>query len=184
MKFPKLFNQFRKLFSQGDIEGISYAFSILEFSKILNAWEDKIDYSSITNPCTVNLKEDNNVKLLKSDIKIVMEELKLINLPKPEFTDYHTSYKAGPNGQALDSAMIDLKEIITNDKYKNLLKDIETLGGDPLKDQINKFKDFLDPISMSELKNHHNSRKENTLRKLTIVRDPESKNRPIAIFDY
>ena len=87
----------------------------------------------------------------------------------------HLSTKAGPNGQALGTSLRDL----------SLLPDwlsgaIAVLGGRNLRDYMRTLKDSISTVPEWILKISSKS----FLRRLSVVRDRATKNRPIAIMDY
>jgi len=103
-----------------------------------------------------------------------------------EWKKFHLTTKAGPNGQALISAIKDM-DIIPD----NLWDDIHTLAANDqlrvkvatLKNNIN-INNYIKYYSGELIVNKMVKKEGSYLRKLSLVNDPEFKTRIIAIFDY
>lgn len=95
----------------------------------------------------------------------------------PSWKQFHVSSKAGPNGQAMDSCLIDLLNLPSD-----LREDIYLLGGPELekrkKSQLGLGPEVLRSLHRGKLKPVEG------IRKLSIVKDPEAKARIIGIIDY
>lgn len=91
------------------------------------------------------------------------------------FKKYHMSSKAGPNGQALWTSMVDLKLLVDS----SLLEDLKVLGG-------SKFREIVDLLvsTLPWLPDKLFPVEGKTLRRLTYFPDKESKVRVVAILDY
>lgn len=91
------------------------------------------------------------------------------------FKSFHLSTKAGPNGHALWTSMVDLK--LLKDSY--LCEAISNLGGPAFSERFNLLLKWVDkmPDSLFPVEGR-------TLRRLTYFPDKEQKVRVVAILDY
>jgi hypothetical protein len=95
------------------------------------------------------------------------------NLPKSlstQWSEPHLSTKMGPSGQAIATSLSDLKVL-----PESLRSDLIVLGG-------NKLQEYMDLIMPAAKGLHPDA--SYPLRRISVIRDKEMKNRPIAIFDY
>jgi len=91
------------------------------------------------------------------------------------FKEYHMTTKAGPNGHAIWTSMVDLKLL----KSSKLLESIKVIGGKKLTARIELLCNWLDqlPGILFPVEGK-------TLRRITWFPDKESKVRIVAILDY
>lgn len=92
------------------------------------------------------------------------------------FKRYHMTTKAGPNGHALGTSMVDFKLLLQHTK---LVKCIKIVGGPKLENNINVLEAQIDNLPKSLF---HKEGK--ILRRLTYFADKEMKVRIVAILDY
>lgn len=129
--------------------------------------DGSLSTKSITDPPTVS---DSSVMKITKEIRQMINTLGLPSLDLQEWRSPHASTKSGPNGQAIASFLKDLSIL-----PEELVKAITTLGGSTLKEMI----DSLRPYSKILYPDFQGS-----LRRISVIRDKELKNRPICIFDY
>jgi len=87
-----------------------------------------------------------------------------------EWSEPHSSTKMGPTGQAIATSVKDLAAL--SDEYK---ENLYTLGGPNLREYM----DFLLPAAVGLFPDH-----KGPIRRISVIRDKEMKNRPIAVLDY
>jgi len=95
------------------------------------------------------------------------------------FRKYHFSVKAGPNGPALVTSLLDYLEIR---KIPELLESIKILGGQKLINRLDLLEQMVD--SFEDLLPKIQRRAKRYLRKLSAFGDQEEKVRVVAILDY
>jgi hypothetical protein len=93
------------------------------------------------------------------------------------FKKYHMTTKAGPNGQAVWTSMVDLKLVLTNSRLVECLK---VIGGPKLAKILSTF----ESLDLSLLPKTLFPSEGTTLRRLSWFPDKESKTRVIAILDF
>lgn len=89
-----------------------------------------------------------------------------------QWNDPHMTTKAGPNGHALGTSLIDLAML-----PQEIINDVVTLGGSYLRSYIFYMIKILPSVCPTIPES-------GTLRKISVIRDKSCKNRPIAVFDY
>jgi hypothetical protein len=129
-----------------------------------------LDVSSIVSPRVGNLAQAQLLeqKLVTFSTKVLKEII-----PKDFCTDWlepHLSTKRGPNGQALGTALKDLTQLTPT-----LKEAIGKLAGKKLANYLC----LLEPAAVGL-----NPDFKGSLRRISVIKDKECKNRPIAIFDY
>jgi hypothetical protein len=174
---PKFLNN--DLLDKRDIGHIRLQYTLLELSKIIDHW-GKPNYSSITElpTSTSEISGDELADIYK---KYFYTDL------TPEFKEFHYSVKSGPLGSAVCSSIGEIN-ILEDDLYEN----IAILGGDLLRQKMDNCKSLFSQVPYQSLdqtyvkypKDFENSKNNEYLRKISLVKDPEMKLRPIAIFDY
>lgn len=97
---------------------------------------------------------------------------------KLDFKKYSMTVKAGPKGHALWTSYLDLLHL-----PESLKEAIGRLGGPKLQEDMSNYPVFI-PFIREYLDARLVRRASTTLRKLSIIRDKEGKNREIAIMDY
>jgi len=130
------------------------------------------DLTPIISAPTINPDVESEIKKL---IPIVMKENHLA-ISRPVWKDFHLTTKRGPNGIALLSSFMDAHYLT-----EGLMESLRIVGGQSLLDTVNRVRTYDLPkiITRFKIKDH-----KPLLRKLSIVRDPEAKDRIIAILDY
>lgn len=167
------------LLNKRDIGHIRLQYTLLEVSKIIDHW-GKANYDSIITPPT-SLPEITGDELADIYKKHFYTDL------TPNFQEFHYSVKSGPLGSAVCSSIGEIN-LLEDELYEN----IAILGGDLLRQKMDNCKSFFSQIPYQSLdktyvkypKDFDNSKNNEYLRKIALVRDPEMKLRPIAIFDY
>jgi hypothetical protein len=158
------------------VETTRLLLTILNGSKVVNGRRPPVDFSSITEPGIVD-------KTIYPEILVTLDLLGW--RVQTEGCEFLLSTKSGPAGQALMGSISDYLAI--KNRFPNLESSLRTFGGD----SFSKLFDNLDWLTrcaswfnwyMSQYKIRH--WKINPLRKISIVHDPEAKERPVAIFDY
>lgn len=102
----------------------------------------------------------------------------------PRFSEFHSTTKSGPNGQALLSALTDLTLLPLS-----LRESIYTIAGEKLKSKMDNITNFEFPFKEGNVidwfySNWKNTKATTGLRKLSYFADKEGKTRIIAILDY
>lgn len=152
---------------------IRAAFTLLEWNKTINFWS-KPSYSSITE----DTKFDSVI--IAEEIRSTVRRLKLDGSFKDiEWSEYHFSVKAGPNGSATYSALADLHAL-----NADLISSLKVIGGTKFSENVDLLRSLVTQTSFEKLSVKKDNCSEPLIRKISIVRAPENKNRPIAIFDY
>lgn len=186
---PKILGPLQGLLPQ-NIENLSdlelnelrFLLTLLNISRIIRGGHSTDpNFDSIISPTPFKITDE-----LKKDIRQAMIQLGLLNIDEtsklkiPKFTNYHGTTKAGPNGQALIGAVEDA--FLLKQEYPQLLQDYTVLGGSlEIHDNI----DYITSnIDRSMYNNLMEIKPRNTLRRISLINDPEAKVRPVAIFDY
>jgi len=113
---------------------------------------------------------------------VINEHLKTLeilgwHIDRPEWSEYHFSLKAGPNGQAMMGSIHDAHHLTSEH-----LEDLRILGNsDDLLEKISSIKSNFSSEAWSD---KYFWKDRGLRRKLSLVSDPEAKERVIAIFDY
>jgi hypothetical protein len=169
--WPKRLLFLKPLVDKGGVQGIKLVLTILNFSRswelTLSEWE-RVDpkFSNITKPQTRDLKIRD---------KYFYDFVKSFKLKSPaptfDFRDIKMSLKAGPQGPATKTAMMNL--MVYNETQKQLLRNLTDQWGIEFLDQS-----FKHSISINDIPNYP------ILGKFSFVKDPEAKLRIIAISDF
>jgi hypothetical protein len=175
--YPKLFD--RDLLDKRDIGYIKLQYTLLEISKIIDHW-GSASYDSITDFPT-SIPKTSGIELANIYKKHFFTDL------NSGFEEFHYSIKSGPLGPATCSSIGEIK-IISNELYEN----IAILGGSKLRQSMDNCKRIMEDVLDHELngkfinfpEDFSQTKSDEMLRKIALVRDPEMKLRPIAIFDY
>lgn len=127
-----------------------------------------LDLTSIESPRVVtNLNADWEARIVNHfnlNLSNFFDKLDV------EWKQPHPSTKRGPNGQAIATSLVDLAIL-----PEELRRSISILGGSLLHDYML----LLEPTRvLCQLTGKE------ILRRISVVKDKELKNRPIAIFDY
>lgn len=149
-------------------QDIRLVLTILEISKLIDWWGDP-DLDPITNPPKIDL--DPAYAEFQTYFDRIWNHFQIT----PINTDWdkpHLTTKAGPMGVALTSALTEAKLLPSS-----LKQSIQTIGGDNLLA-------WIDKVSKIPVKDSEEPKGKITLRKLSVIRDPEAKSRVIAIYDY
>jgi len=93
----------------------------------------------------------------------------------PQWSNFHLTTKAGPNSLAVKGSLLDAHLL-----PDNLIKDIGILAGKELSEAI----DHVRMFDLDAIKEHVGGKPKMLLRKLSLILEPESKIRIIAILDY
>jgi len=153
----------------GDEWDKRYLLTLLSVSRVIPC-SGTVSTEDITNP-GISVPEE-----------VIQEHLKTLeilgwSLERPQWSEFHFSLKSGPNGQAMMGSIHDAHHLTSKD-----LENIQILGNS---------QDLLDKISLIKLNFSSQNWSEkyfwqdkNLTRKLSLVSDPEAKERVIAIFDY
>jgi hypothetical protein len=124
--FPLVLITYRNYFKSKNLKAISLCLTILEFSKTIKYSDKNPDFSSIKDPssCDFNSEPYRNIVL---EITTIINNLGLIR-KRPKFREFHLAMKAGPNGPAVHSNLIDLWILVNEEEF--LLSNIKSLGGE------------------------------------------------------
>nr|QDH87281.1 MAG: RNA-dependent RNA polymerase [Mitovirus sp.] len=193
--FPKQIKGMKALIDSGKTSSIRFVLTLLGLSRALKA-EGTVSYASITDPQVIN---ESTLKAIEDFIPIFIQDNNLdIYEGSWNKMDSNLSTKAGPHGLAtwtswksvfyLPEHLIlsikefggqELYEFITSirsnfdirimEKFFNLKDTIKVGSKDPNAKKVKTFKAFKSTTD---------------IRKLSIVHDPELKERVIAILDW
>lgn len=94
------------------------------------------------------------------------------------FKDFHMTSKSGPNGHALWSSYKDLKVLKSSKIYESLVY----LGGESFGKHMSNYLELIPYIE--DILRSRDEKSSTNLRKLSVIRDKEGKNREVAILDY
>lgn len=168
---PRLLGPLQSLLYSNDPDQLRMLFTLLLVSRVIPGWKDP-DPKPIISPPPPLLQYENIVE----EGKVVIDRLGL-RMDQPVWTEPHLSTKSGPHGQAMLSSISELR-LLT----ENQLEDIKTIGGD----DIIAYMDSLTSIPglISRWRDKFRLNKSRSLRRLSVVKDPEGKSRIIAVLDY
>jgi hypothetical protein len=141
---------------------------LLRISTLIDA-RGIVDLEPITKPSTGDLSS------IKDEMVGVLRQLKW-RLEPSQWEEFHLTTKAGPNGPALLSSMIDLHLL-----PERLTRSIKVMGGDALSQIMDTLTSAVNPDLWTK---HFKMKPKGIIRKLSIVHDPEAKERVIAMLDY
>jgi len=197
--FPKQLKFLRSLIVSGDLRSTRYVLTILGLSRALKA-EGIVSYSSITTPAIVN---ESTIQSIEKFIPIFISDN---NIPLYEGgwekMNAGLSTKAGPHGLATftswksvfylpDKLILDIKEFGGSELYNYILLIRSTFDREIMDKFFNlrdtfKTKVFDKKTKVKVLKEKSFKAFKDTpdIRKLSIVHDPELKERVIAILDW
>lgn len=134
------------------------------------AYETKADYGLIDNSLKVEVD--------KSFIEFLYSEenpyKKLPTLFRTKRIEFHTSTKAGPNGPAMMSSLIDINAM--EDDYKTKLIELIKI--------IDPRSVVVRPLQHEAIIQNKDKIKVKSARKINELKDKEGKTRLIAITDY
>jgi hypothetical protein len=169
--WPKRLSFLKPLVDKGGAQGIKMVLTILNFSRswelTLSEWE-RVDpkFSNIIKP------QSRDLKIRDKYFYDFVKSFKLRSpAPKFDFRDIKMSLKAGPQGPATKTAMMNL--MVYNETQKQLLRNLTDEMGIEFLDQSLKHS-----ISINDIPNYP------ILGKFSFVKDPEAKLRVIAISDF
>ncbi|UHK03009.1 MAG: RNA-dependent RNA polymerase [Hangzhou altica cyanea mitovirus 1] len=165
---------------RNDYQSIRMVMTLLSISRWIEWWP-KPDYSDITE----GPKYDKLNFIYTCNLICKVRNAGGLPRFNTEFSwsKFHMTAKAGPNGKALISAMTDFS-LLTD----SLLESICTFGGEELRKTIQTLKETYLPNK--EANTIYNSimnfkpKKVSCIRRISHIKSPEGKLRPIAIFDY
>jgi len=177
---PRCLGVLQELISINKKSSLRLLMLLLRVSRIIKG-VGKPDYSPITEESSCN---PNVAKHIGKQLGSLA--LELWGPQEVEWKKFHLTTKAGPNGQALISAIKDM-DIIPN----KLWEDIHILAANDqlrvkvatLKNNIN-ITNYINYYSGELIVNKMVKKEGSYLRKLSLINDPEFKTRIIAIFDY
>jgi hypothetical protein len=167
--FPKCIRYLRKYLKTN--EGKSFVLTLMVISRSFHC-EAPVDYSSVTDEF-----KGTSTTLPKEDIIKILEDFKLPKWERSPWTinNCNLTGKAGPAGHALSSALYYI------DKFSDtLLASLGCLASDKLIIYFTETSGLL-PAKVRDAMFH---KKYDSIRRLSIVKDPEAKMRVIAIVDY
>jgi len=164
---PKRLNSWVPILRKLEPSDLRIILTCLNISR-LKLGDGALDTSSIIQESKIDEKLLQQRSITIADFAV--KKLNWLLSPESvEWTEPHLSTKSGPNGQALGSALKDLRSL-----SEDQLKDLYILGGSKLQDYVN----LLMPAALGL------NPEPGILRKISVIKDKELKNRPIAIFDY
>lgn len=169
--WPKRLLFLKALVDEGGIQGIKFVLTILNFSR---SWELTLSEWDKVDPKFSNIIEPQKRNFIIRD-KYLYDFVKSFKLkspaPKFDFRDIKMSLKAGPQGPASKTAMMNL--MVYNETQKQQLRSLTDKIGIEFLDQSLKH-----CISINDIPNYP------ILGKFSFVKDPEAKLRIIAISDF
>jgi uncharacterized short protein YbdD (DUF466 family) len=139
--------------------------TLLTISRTLPGWKP-VDLEPITS---VGLPPNEE---LEQKISRLTPKVSLTT----DFEELHVTSKTGPQGLAMDHALLDLSLL----PESGIAKHITTIGGETLKEVMNEtfaLLETLGPLTLTPTKGK-------TLRRLSVKKDIESKSRVFGILDY
>lgn len=167
---PRCLGPLKDLVRSEDPNELRLLLTLLRVSTVINSL-GIVNLSPITDKSTVPPIKDELYEEFASVLRSLNWRLEL----EPWFQS-HLTTKAGPNGPALLSSIIDLHLL-----PDWLIKSISVLGGEDLKLRMDSLRDH---IPMDKWIKFFKMKPSSLIRKLSIIHDPEAKERVIAIFDY
>lgn len=166
---PKSLGPILPLITDGDLWDKRFVLTMLSISRAIPC-RGTVSTQDITSPGVVIPSEVIN------HIKDTLSRLRW-KIDRPEWSSYHFSTKAGPNGQAMVGAVYDAFHLSETD-----LENLRILGNS---DQlIENIRTITSSVSLDKWSDKFPWKDRGLLRKLSVVSDPEAKERVIAIFDY
>jgi hypothetical protein len=179
--FPNKFKFLRKYIDKGDIEKIKFVLTLMNISRTITPKKGEmipIDFSSITNPPLKRFKTVSG-----SFIKIFISEFNLdFKFPIYTVKDFFMNLKQGPHGPSILSCIETIKWLTTRQ-----LQPLSVLLGESFFTKyigslytFVKHNDIQVPNGTSEYSTFDHT----STGRLSIVQDPECKQRVIAISDY
>nr|QIR30243.1 RNA-dependent RNA polymerase [Plasmopara viticola lesion associated mitovirus 20] len=142
----------------------------------LHLGDGELDSSTIESPSASDQGlEDDIVNCLNSIWGLNLRNKLSHYLEQERWERPHSSTKAGPNGQALGMAHLELLEL-----PDWLSESIHEVGGEQLKNYMDLLTEGLSLVKGKLLKDVSI----NTFRRISVKPDKALKNRPIAILDY
>lgn len=176
---PNLVKEFHPHIRRGDLTAIKAVLSVLQSTRLLKGGKP-IDTTTITGAWTGHIPID-----LVYAIPAFCKKLKYQNGLKSDWTKYHFTTKAGPNGPAMATCLHDWRALTPNMKA-----DICTLGGPELTREIQRFQntDDLDPYFLDRVAHRISGKpvdpKNLKVSKVSIKMDVDCKSRLVGILDY
>jgi len=175
--FPTQFLFFKDLIDSGKTENIKIVLTILSITRAIKPRKEEIipvDYSTITDPY-----KGKRYIIPNHFIRQWVDKNGLLTLkPVHTFKDFYLSTKVGPNGPAT----LSIWKTITYLSYEQLHHIYNIITG-PLSGTIDRFYTWC--MGMKDLPaSRKDSHQFLTTGRLAVVKDPECKNRVIAIVDY
>jgi hypothetical protein len=166
---PSCLGPLKDLARSEDPNALRLLHTLLRVSTMINVL-GIVDFTPVTSPSTGTIKPQ-----LKEDFTYVLNQLEW-QLEVSPWTDFHLTTKAGPNGLALLSSLTDLHLL-----PDWLIKSIGVLGGEDLVARMDLLRES---IPLGKWESFFKIRPSSLIRKLSIIHDPEAKERVIAILDY
>jgi len=167
----------RELIRGGSDSAISWSLTMLSLSRAIKGGS-AIDLKSITEPRPEHLKIEfqSMIDALTAARGGFLRQMNVKPFD-PSWSSYHWSMKSGPTGPALRNALVDFQNLTPE-----LRDDIKVLGGSAMEatmGRLSKVKDWseIDSVFTDTVKG-------NSLRKLSVKDDRETKSRIFAILDY
>lgn len=165
---PRCLGPLKDLVLSDDPNAKRMLMTLLRVSQVIPA-RGIVDLEPIITP-----PKGLRIEFVQKELLLTLEKLKW-SLSISPWTECHLSTKAGPNGPALLSSIIDLNLL-----PESLVKAIGIIGGEQLIERMTK----LLAINSEKWSQFFKMKPRGLIRKLSVISDPEAKERIIAILDY
>jgi len=169
---PRAIGPLVDLLRSSSPDNIRFSLTLLNISKIIEWWPEEADLTSIRDDSPVS---DN---ITDTEVHQALRRLGVTSFDA-RWCQFHLTTKSGPFGQALRSAVGEIYIL-----PKSLIEDLKVFADS---EDFNSHIDYL--LNLPEecqrvLSKMFNPKGSQIFRRLSLVRDPEAKLRPIAILDY
>lgn len=168
---PNSLGSLKALVKSPDPNAHRLLLTLLRVSSVIDA-RGKVDLQSIINPP----KQELNPDLIGEYITVLKSLNWTIDVEQLNWTTSHLTTKTGPNGPALLSSIIELHHL-----PESLIKAIGLMGGSNL---LSRMETLKSAIPLDKWADNFKLRVSPSIRKLSVIHDPEAKERVIAILDY
>lgn len=145
--------------------------TLLSISRALPGSHGSPNLRTIEEPSTM---DPGVIPELEYLLPAVLDQM-MLPRTAPQWSNFHLTTKAGPNSLAVKGSLLDAHLL-----PDNLIKDIGILAGKELSEAI----DHVRMFDLDAIKEHVGGKPKMLLRKLSLILEPESKIRIIAILDY
>jgi hypothetical protein len=172
-RLPRILpDSIRSLIRLKSPRAVSLALTLLSETRVLLGGKP-VDYTPITDPFKGKIPSDV--------LDFIPKFVRWLGSPTVDtnWTEFHWSTKAGPNGPALISSLRDLESL-----PKDLKKDLCIIGGPELDDAVYIIDSWATTTIRDFLNEVFKANRKGMFRKLSIKDDRETKSRIFGILDY